>query len=230
VLCNRIAGSGPDATPSNYLTPMTIPGGWPCSRAGMRLHTDQRTAPSLWIFGGGGDAPDRGLKSDMWSFSTSDYLWTWIKGSTGRNLSAVYGDMGLESSLTTPMSVQHFGSALTPDNVYWLHGGIDANGNLLGDIWSMDLKLQCPEGSYKDSVAYYTTECIPCPAWSTAPRGSIGKQSCTCIFPSLPDTQGVCKSKLSPKRRWHWLGTRDPRSGRGVISNRLCGACLLTDC
>jgi xanthine dehydrogenase iron-sulfur cluster and FAD-binding subunit A len=75
----------------------------------------------------------RGLKNDMWTLSTNFYMWNWIKGEQGRNGTAVYGNIGEAAPSTTPSAMQHFGSTLTSDNIYYVHGGIDVHGNLLGN-------------------------------------------------------------------------------------------------
>ena len=89
---------------------------------GARVGTSWTDASgNMWLFGGGGcDSTGAFIMfDDLWEYSPSSGLWTWVGGSSNPNVSAVYGAKGVAAATNTPGS--RFGSAR------W----IDANGNVV---------------------------------------------------------------------------------------------------
>ncbi|MEO8587892.1 MAG: kelch repeat-containing protein [Flavobacteriales bacterium] len=64
--------------------------------------------------------------------------WTWIKGSSVPNQSAVWGTMGVAAPGNTPPSLlqPYFWTAI--DGTFWLYGGRDGNGQGYAALWKYD--------------------------------------------------------------------------------------------
>jgi N-acetylneuraminic acid mutarotase len=100
-------------------------------------------AGNLWLFGGGGfdstGSNDLGL-SDLWRYSPSNGLWTWMNGPTVGNLAGVYGTQGTAAPSNVPGGRTGVVSFKDGAGNFWLFGGLGfdsiANGNSsLNDLW-----------------------------------------------------------------------------------------------
>ena len=96
---------------------------------------------NLWVFGGQGydSTGALGTLNDLWQFSPSTGLWTWMSGASGNNARGVYGAQGVASSSNVPGS--RYGASAWTDasGDLWLFGGYgyDASGSVgkLNDLW-----------------------------------------------------------------------------------------------
>ena len=95
---------------------------------------------NMWIFGGTGKtAKSSGTLNDLWKYSTTSGLWTWMGGSSSPNASGVYGTQGTPADGNSPGArTQPFGTTDAVGNL-WLFGGTgyDVNGGNgdLDDCW-----------------------------------------------------------------------------------------------
>jgi N-acetylneuraminic acid mutarotase len=82
---------------------------------------------NLWLFGGYGYCGTNigiGFMNDLWKFNISTGQWTWIGGSDLINQSAVYGTIGVPSTLNIP-GARRGATAWTDNNGnMWLMGGL----------------------------------------------------------------------------------------------------------
>ena len=96
---------------------------------------------NLWLFGGYGydSSGDQGYLNDLWQFSPSTGLWTWISGGNGHNATGIYGVEGTASSSNVPGGRQAANSWIDSSGNLWLFGGAgyDTNGAIgdLNDLW-----------------------------------------------------------------------------------------------
>jgi N-acetylneuraminic acid mutarotase len=98
----------------------------------------------LWLFGGQGyDASGvLGDLNDLWMYTPSSGIWTWIGGSMQANGPGVYGIQGVVSPGTTP-GARHGATAwVDAAGALWLFGGrgADSTGTQgdLNDLWRFD--------------------------------------------------------------------------------------------
>ena len=117
------------------------PGNVPSARSAGVAWTDG--AGDLWMFGGGGfdstGSNDLGL-SDLWRYSPSAGMWTWMNGPTVGNLAGVYGTLGTAAPGNVPGGRTAMVSFEDSAGNFWLFGGAGfdsiANGNSsLNDLW-----------------------------------------------------------------------------------------------
>jgi N-acetylneuraminic acid mutarotase len=98
---------------------------------------------NLWLFGGTGrdSTPSIGRLNDLWKFDGAN--WTWVSGSSSRNQSGVYGDIGEPNSNNVPGSRMGSVSWIDPDDNLYLFGGYgyDSGGFIeyLNDLWVYDI-------------------------------------------------------------------------------------------
>lgn len=104
----------------------------------------------LWLFGGYGTSTQgvTGYLNDLWNYSPSTGMWTWVSGSSSYSLlnlaeaygqAGTYGTLGVPASGNTPGSRHFTASWIDASGNLWLFGGegIDAAGHLgqLNDLW-----------------------------------------------------------------------------------------------
>lgn len=93
---------------------------WPGARDGGPIVTD--ASGNMWMFGGYGydSTGTLGYLDDLWEYSPSSGMWTWIAGSSTANAEGTYGTQGVGAPATTN----------GPGARYCATGWTDANGNL----------------------------------------------------------------------------------------------------
>ena len=118
--------------------PVNMPG----ARAGAVSWTD--AAGDLWLFGGTGfdsvrAAPDL---NDLWKYSPSSGLWTWVSGSNTSDAFGVYGTRGVAAATNVPPARDDATAWLDASGNFWLFGGWGIVGpvdlgqfGLLQDLW-----------------------------------------------------------------------------------------------
>jgi N-acetylneuraminic acid mutarotase len=95
----------------------------------------------FWIFGGHG--PDGGGSwgdlNDLWNYSPSTGLWTWVSGSYTHSAMGSYGTLRVAASGNVPSARQQAVSWIDSSGKLWLFGGYgnDSAGNWgrLNDLW-----------------------------------------------------------------------------------------------
>jgi N-acetylneuraminic acid mutarotase len=99
------------------------------------------SAGDLWLYGGVGyDSTGAvGNLNDLWRYSPSTTLWTWVSGGNGENASGVYGTQGTGAPANVPGGRNSSSSWIDTSGNLWLFGGVgyDSTGNLgyLNDLW-----------------------------------------------------------------------------------------------
>ena len=99
------------------------------------------TAGNLWLFGGQGydSAGTNGSLNDLWEFTPSSGLWTWVSGVQIANGLGQYGTMGTAAAGNIPGARQAPAGWVDASGNFWLFGGLGldsvaANG-YLDDLW-----------------------------------------------------------------------------------------------
>jgi len=121
---------------------VAAPGNQPGARSGAVSWTDG--AGNLWLFGGYGyglvaAAAIQGELNDLWMFSPTSGLWTWMGGSTATGVVGVYGTQGTASAGNVPGSRDSAVSWIDRSGNLWLFGGngygATAVTGQLNDLW-----------------------------------------------------------------------------------------------
>jgi Galactose oxidase, central domain len=134
-------GSGAVGVAASYGTLATPaltnnPGG----REGSATWTD--AAGNLWLFGGDSVvASNRVDFNDLWSYSPTTKLWTWVGGSSIAANAGSYGAPGVAAAGNLPPARTDAISWVDAAGVFWLFGGaqLNATGGYLAvfdDLWS----------------------------------------------------------------------------------------------
>jgi N-acetylneuraminic acid mutarotase len=111
----------------------------PGARNGTSSWTD--SSGNFWLFGGVGydSIGGTGYLNDLWQYSPSTGLWTWVSGGNGDNASGVYGTQGTAAASNVPGARQAASSWVDSSGHLWLFGGVgyDATGAVgdLNDLW-----------------------------------------------------------------------------------------------
>ena len=91
---------------------------------------------NLWLFGGGG-------LNDLWEFSPTTKMWTWVSGSNTAGAAGVYGTQGVALANNVPGARGGAVSWFDGSGNLWLFGGqgYDSTGTLgdLNDLWEFSI-------------------------------------------------------------------------------------------
>jgi N-acetylneuraminic acid mutarotase len=96
---------------------------------------------TFWLFGGAGydSSGAAGSMNDLWQFSPSTGLWTWVSGGSGDKASGIYGTQGTASATNVPGAREAASTWTDASGNLWLFGGYgyDSTGALgrLNDLW-----------------------------------------------------------------------------------------------
>jgi N-acetylneuraminic acid mutarotase len=96
----------------------------------------------FWLFGGYGYSATGtlGALNDLWRFSPSTGLWTWVSGANTDNAGGVYGTLGTPVAGNAPGARYSAASWIDSSGDLWLFGGYgyDSTGAVIGylnDLW-----------------------------------------------------------------------------------------------
>jgi len=93
-------------------------------------------AGNLWLFGGYGPPPGGTDFNDLWRYSPSTNLWTWMSGSNAQRAAGSYGTQGVAAAGNVPGARLSSVSWTDHEGNLWLFGGNDFTGvNFLNDLW-----------------------------------------------------------------------------------------------
>jgi hypothetical protein len=88
----------------------------------------------LWLFGG----ESGNYWADLWKYSVTTNMWTWMSGSSEPFAPGLYGAQGVGSPERYPSFRAGCGSWRSPDGAFWLFGGIHGISVSLNDLWRYD--------------------------------------------------------------------------------------------
>jgi N-acetylneuraminic acid mutarotase len=114
-------------------------GNSPGSRSGHTSWVDG--SANAWSFGGTGvdSTGNWGYLNDLWQFNPTTLAWTWVSGSSVRNLSGSYGTKGTGSTSNYPGGRSGSLSWIDGSGNFWIFGGdaYDNNGAQapINDLW-----------------------------------------------------------------------------------------------
>jgi N-acetylneuraminic acid mutarotase len=120
-------------------------GNVPPAREGAATWNDAQG--NLWLFGGQYAVVGTGTPflNDLWEFSPSTKLWTWVGGSQiTSSLTSTYGDEGTPAAANAPGIRSNSGAWTDATGRFWLFGGTTPGSNLdiccsvSNDLWSYD--------------------------------------------------------------------------------------------
>lgn len=194
---------------------------------------------NLWLFGGVGyDASGAaGDLNDLWRYSPTTGLWTWVNGGDAVNASGVYGTLGTAAAGNVPGARYSASSWTDASGNLWLFGGVgyDAAGAIgnLNDLWkyspSTGLWTWVSGGNGDNASGVYGTQ-------ATAAAGNVpgGRNSVASWIDSsgnlwlfggygYDSTGSVGKLndlwKYSPSSgQWTWVDGEDAANGSGLYS------------
>ena len=88
---------------------------------------------NFWLFGGNGRGVRQtiGALSDLWKYSPSLNLWTWVNGDSIPNRGTVWGTKGVAAKTNNPGNRQGGTSWIDNKGKFWLFGG----GSLSNALW-----------------------------------------------------------------------------------------------
>jgi hypothetical protein len=135
-----VGGSTATCSPGVYGTQgvaaaTNVPG--PRTAAAMRW-TD--ASGNLWMYGGGGCDPTGTfvLYGDLWEYSPSSNLWTWVGGATTSYAAPVYGTQGVADPANTPGARAAAVTWTDTNGNAWMFGGFGfttSSGAYRNDLW-----------------------------------------------------------------------------------------------
>lgn len=111
---------------------------------GGREYPDYWTDASgnLWLFGGYGydSAGSLGELNDLWKYSPTTGMWTWVDGPDTAGGSAVYGTLGVTAAANIPGAREEV-AIWTPGNGdVWLFGGEGRTDPQFNDLWKYPIR------------------------------------------------------------------------------------------
>jgi len=89
---------------------------------------------NFWVFGGE-NANINADYNDLWEFTPSTGLWTWVSGSNTTGSTGVYGALGVPSTVNVPESRDNTVSWTDSTGNLWLFGGNIGGNAFLNDLW-----------------------------------------------------------------------------------------------
>jgi hypothetical protein len=133
-----ISGSNSDGATGVYGTQgVADPANMPGARAEAVGWVDAQS--NLWIFGGG-DSFNKW--NDLWQYSVTSKVWTWVSGSNAQNSLGSFGAQGVPSATNVPSSKIGAVGFSDPAGRFWIFGGgtsvfqgTSGSGYDFNDLW-----------------------------------------------------------------------------------------------
>jgi N-acetylneuraminic acid mutarotase len=176
-----MSGSNTVAANGVYGTQGTaVPGNVPGARAMAVSWTD--SAGDLWLFGGFGNGPASspavGPLNDLWRYSPSTNLWTWMSGTATVGAAGVFGTKGIAALGNMPGARDSAISWIDSAGNLWLFSGNDS----LNDLWQYNPNTNLwawmsGSNTIVGAVAVYGTKGTAAPA--NVPGALVGAASWT---------------------------------------------------
>jgi N-acetylneuraminic acid mutarotase len=166
---------------------------------------------NLWLFGGYGYDSTQGLGylGDLWQYSPSAGLWTWISGGNGNNASGVYGTQGAAAAGNVPGARQAASSWTDSSGNFWLFGGVGygSAGDLgdLNDLWQYSPST--------NEWIWLTGSTTPNVAGAYGTQGSVAANA-------APGARYAASSWFDPSGNlWLFGGAGDGTTGNGYLND-----------
>jgi hypothetical protein len=102
---------------------------------------------NFWVFGGE-NANINANYNDLWEFTASTGLWTWVSGSNTTGGAGVYGALGVPAPTNVPGSRDNTVSWTDSSGNFWLLGGNLGNNTFMGDLWEFNPSLNGGAGEW----------------------------------------------------------------------------------
>jgi hypothetical protein len=128
---------------------------------------------NFWLFGGdgynpgGGGTVGGGALNDLWRYSPSTGLWTWISGSDLGNAPGVYGTLGTAAAANVPGAREYPVSWRDNAGNLWLFGGGTIDAGALNDLWRYNIATGLwtweSGSSTENAVGVYGAKGTPAP-------------------------------------------------------------------
>jgi N-acetylneuraminic acid mutarotase len=156
-----------------------VPGG----RAGAASWVDQ--AGNFWIFGGSGFDATGSLVdfNDLWEYSPTTLMWTWVGGTSTSNAAGVYGTLGVAATGNVPGARAGATSWIDGAGNFWLFGGAFNNAatgvaSPFNDLWKFTpgtgLWTWVSGSNVQDGIGLYGTLGTAAPANTPGARNGGG--------------------------------------------------------
>jgi hypothetical protein len=215
----------------------------PGAREGAARWTD--AAGNLWLFGGdslaGQNAEDF---NDLWSYSPSTGLWTWVGGSNAAANAGSYGTPDVAAASNLPPARTDPITWVDSAGIFWLFGGAQLNSNggylaLFNDLWSYNpttgLWTWVGGSNTPNAPGVYGTQGTA--AAGNVPGARMGGSSWldgsgnVWLFGGLSLGQGGVTQEYNDlweynpgSGQWTWIGGSDAPDAAGVYGTLHAGA------
>ncbi len=102
---------------------------------------------NFWVFGGE-NANNNAVYNDLWEFTPSTGLWTWMSGSNATGATAVYGTLGVPASTNVPSARDNTVSWTDSSGNLWLAAGNIGSTTFVNDLWEFIPSLNAGAGEW----------------------------------------------------------------------------------
>jgi hypothetical protein len=102
---------------------------------------------NFWVFGGE-NANTNAVYNDLWEFTPSTGLWTWVSGSNATGATGVYGPLGVAAPTNVPGSRDNTESWTDSSGNLWLFGGNIGSTTFVNDLWEFTPSLNGGAGEW----------------------------------------------------------------------------------
>ena len=215
----------------------------PGAREGAARWTD--AAGNLWLFGGDSLAGQNWEEfNDLWSYSPTSGLWTWVGGPTTAANAGSYGSLGVAAASNLPPARTNAITWVDSTGILWLFGGaqLSSTGSYLAafnDLWSYNpttgLWTWAGGSDVPNAAGAYGTQATASPTNTPGARmgGSVWLDASgnVWLFGGLGLTAGGLAEEFndlweySPASgEWTWIGGSDGPNAAGVYGTQRAGA------
>jgi Galactose oxidase, central domain len=215
----------------------------PGAREGAARWTD--AAGNLWLFGGDSLSSQKWEEfNDLWSYSPTSGLWTWVGGSITTANAGSYGTLGVPAASNLPPARTNAISWVDSAGVFWLFGGTQLNSTgsylaVFNDLWSYNpttgLWTWIGGSDTPNAAGVYGTQGTA--AAGNVPRARMGGSAWVdasgndWLFGGLGlDASGLAQEyndlwEYNPTSGlWTWVGGSDAANAAGAYGTQHAGA------